>query len=134
MHNVIQIHWQLHGSMLSWVILLFQISVFPTDNTLHFVIVQNFPLCYGKENIRCTFRVINPIGRYQKFDGIDIVTYVSHIFMGFMLGNTLMILGCDITRHSIQIQNIEQYILKVKSRIKQVTFSCVMDHMLTHRP
>ena len=37
---------------------------------------------------------VNPIGRYQKFDGIDSITYVKllYIFAGFM-SNSTRILG-----------------------------------------
>ena len=37
--------------------------------------------------------LINPMERYQKFDGIDIATYVLYIFTGFMSNNTLILLG-----------------------------------------
>ena len=36
---------------------------------------------------------INPMGQYQKFNGIDIATYILYIFTGFMSNNTLMIIG-----------------------------------------
>ena len=39
------------------------------------------------------YLVINPMEQYQKFDGIDIVTYVLYIFTEFMSNNTLMMLG-----------------------------------------